>query len=729
MFSYVFLVSVFPAVVCAWGGVGHKLVARVATMSLIRKQTRRFLREHLLEERMSFRNSISRSALWADSVEWGSDLHFLNIPYRTCEPLDPSHPCGIGQSDRCIVTAIADYTRRAGDLSLPAPERSEAIKFLIHLVADAHQPLHAGFERDRGGTNIILDNPVEMSLHEVWDTTLVDMLSEYDDSPWFELARSLSESLENNPSLVEVLGFRSSLNMRNITATVVAMVSETVTEHTCTSAYMNEEPSWINHRGDALSDTYMRTRSEVVRKQLLRASVRLAQILDFIASRFIQDENRKAISLLPTHLLAPGTRFAGLDFDLDLEEAVYEVQDDEEDEESAEETVRRDAAVGGSGLALTTDDPSAFEGRGPTTMSPEEKRRLSNRKKRDRAKVSKRKLFGVDVDSVVLIKHRGLFYLTYRQFVDKAEALPFLPDSVVPFLVRFGSGSPTPIMFDVKVFGNGSPGWSPEPALLEAIFRKIGGIEEGPAELYVPSTPSPEGRVLGYLLKVSELKKRLPSGMEMPMVNLIPASESESSLLPPALSREELRMRYGGTIPDNDKIALDIIDSQLKDVVAIDIGGTMVVSKLAYLLDETNQRWVFRTEKGMSSENPTEKLITYMDVRLLSMEWGKSLMARLSKHVSGAIHGNLVRTLSNRGGSRILPRLCLFGSNGDDFGNWDVRTVGQIHAAFHTRRSVGPKTKTEIIEIILRPHEEEARILALLGLPSIPRLGFRYARQ
>ncbi|CAF4239300.1 unnamed protein product, partial [Rotaria magnacalcarata] len=33
-------------------------------------------------------------------------------------------------------------------------QRQEALKFIIHFIGDAHQPLHAGFQGDRGGNSI-----------------------------------------------------------------------------------------------------------------------------------------------------------------------------------------------------------------------------------------------------------------------------------------------------------------------------------------------------------------------------------------------------------------------------------------------------------------------------------------------------------------------------------------------------------------------------------------------
>ncbi|MFP5374724.1 MAG: S1/P1 nuclease, partial [Gammaproteobacteria bacterium] len=62
--------------------------------------------------------------------------------------------------------------------------RLQALKFVVHFVADVHQPLHAGFARDRGGNTIQVrvpdaflppwaDGNPGSNLHAVWDGGLL----------------------------------------------------------------------------------------------------------------------------------------------------------------------------------------------------------------------------------------------------------------------------------------------------------------------------------------------------------------------------------------------------------------------------------------------------------------------------------------------------------------------------------------------------------------------------
>ena len=62
--------------------------------------------------------------------------------------------------------------RRAGEAA-----RAEALRFLIHFVADVHQPLHAEDHDDKGGNQVrVTIGRYRANLHRVWDSEVVDAL-------------------------------------------------------------------------------------------------------------------------------------------------------------------------------------------------------------------------------------------------------------------------------------------------------------------------------------------------------------------------------------------------------------------------------------------------------------------------------------------------------------------------------------------------------------------------
>lgn len=97
-------------------------------------------------------------------------LHYVNLADTQCG-YEPGRDCPGGQCAVSGVTAAA--ATLADDDAAPAARR-EALKLLVHLVADLHQPLHASPGDDRGGNRIQVRWAGRGSnLHKVWDTELL----------------------------------------------------------------------------------------------------------------------------------------------------------------------------------------------------------------------------------------------------------------------------------------------------------------------------------------------------------------------------------------------------------------------------------------------------------------------------------------------------------------------------------------------------------------------------
>lgn len=85
----------------------------------------------------------------------------VNLP-RDCE------------STGCIVSAIANYTRRVNDDRLSATNRKQAMEFLIHFLGDITQPLHVEALKIGGNDIPVTWDGEDTNLHSVWDTQMVE---------------------------------------------------------------------------------------------------------------------------------------------------------------------------------------------------------------------------------------------------------------------------------------------------------------------------------------------------------------------------------------------------------------------------------------------------------------------------------------------------------------------------------------------------------------------------
>jgi len=116
-------------------------------------------------------------SFWADEIRnhrpETSRWHFVDIP-RDRDDYRPERDCQRTERGDCIIAAITRLRTRLDDLQTPFDERAEALRYLVHLVADLHQPLHCVDDHDRGGNDVavtVFGRP--MNLHAAWDTGLI----------------------------------------------------------------------------------------------------------------------------------------------------------------------------------------------------------------------------------------------------------------------------------------------------------------------------------------------------------------------------------------------------------------------------------------------------------------------------------------------------------------------------------------------------------------------------
>ena len=600
--------------VLGWSSDSHKIVARIAANN-IKPKTRRFIRQNLAAKEGSWMGH-SESALvqvsaWADQVlddpayAWSRELHFSDTPYRDCSPYVEARDCGRG-SGRCIVTAIANYTERAATLSIPHEERAEAIKFLVHLVADAHSGLHVGFSEDAGGNGIHLRDP-EMSLHEVWDSLLLDTFRASLELPsWVRVSTQLNGMISGNREVFA----DAHLTPEQLAIAGESIVTETATRVTCASAY-SHNGAWI-HSGDSLDDDYLVDRSGVAIDRLIKAGLRLAQVLDSVAaSYFWQERVAEAALRITPATSVDANPFSCLAFTFDPEEWVYEVAVDSPTEADLfdDEIAKTRAAV-----LSTTPSPA-------TTQSPEEKRAAKRRADKLRAKLNKRKIEGVDVESLVLIKRGRVFYITSKQLVVSDDWTPALFTIVS---VKFADSETASVFFfDVAVFGRQLVSRN----MQELTFRHLRGLKALPesAAGEFESTRVGEHHPLHPLTaKLTDIAKDEPVNRgrlaELAFDPFVSVSyESVAAFVRPAVSPLRLRELYGGTLPSDTQRQLDVLRSQADDIVRLSFGSVLLIARGRDLADASQRRWVFNKFSTVDqSSSLTKSIALFIDARLIN---------------------------------------------------------------------------------------------------------------
>ncbi|MGE5219024.1 MAG: S1/P1 nuclease, partial [Chloroflexota bacterium] len=184
----------------AWGDQGHEIIGVIAYARLmppVRKKIDALLATD--KDSLTAADFVSRTT-WADKYrdsdrhttriryEATRNWHFVDIELATGD-IDsacnhhPKLPHGIaasaGPSSTCVVDKIDQFMTELRNSSTSKAETILALKFLLHLIGDLHQPLHSADNQDRGGNEVPVlygDPSATTNLHAYWDNPLVQRL-------------------------------------------------------------------------------------------------------------------------------------------------------------------------------------------------------------------------------------------------------------------------------------------------------------------------------------------------------------------------------------------------------------------------------------------------------------------------------------------------------------------------------------------------------------------------
>lgn len=164
----ILLLSVISINVFAWGQTGHRVVGLIAERHLTKKAKKnleKVLKDETLAEVSNYMDFIKSNHDFDHMSPW----HYATIPDNKtyAEAGTPEEGDVIVTIERLIAELKAKKFKEQDELF--------AIKCLVHLIGDIHQPLHVGNGEDKGGNDVKLEYFWEESnLHRVWDSGMID---------------------------------------------------------------------------------------------------------------------------------------------------------------------------------------------------------------------------------------------------------------------------------------------------------------------------------------------------------------------------------------------------------------------------------------------------------------------------------------------------------------------------------------------------------------------------
>ena len=244
----------------AWGWIGHEVVAKMAEERLTSKV------RAAVEDILGRGIQLADAATWADNQQEvsGTGLwHSVNVPIG-----ESSYSSRYCASRGCVVGKINEFTRVLMNPGAGKEEKQRALKFLIHFIADLHQPLHVGDDNDRGGNLLQVRFFGEGSnLHRVWDYQIMENHTKNKQVWMWDL------TFRANPRMVA----EWSKGTPEDWATESLFLAKSVRRLPGSKAPIKQ--------GTNIGADYCRAALPVIQKQLAKASIRTAWVLNHIFDR------------------------------------------------------------------------------------------------------------------------------------------------------------------------------------------------------------------------------------------------------------------------------------------------------------------------------------------------------------------------------------------------------------------------------------------------------------
>jgi nuclease S1 len=296
-------------VAIAWGCQGHQIIAFIAENHLnhrARAAALKILAASPIDSSLP-RYCQPRSAdPLADASTWADDIrsvrpetapwHFVDIPRGARKgSLAPYCPPATG----CVVSALDAQLRVLKDPHFSAAARADALRFVIHLVGDIHQPLHDVTNNDLGGNCVPVEFFGELpretnaaresfspELHWVWDVGIIDRFAHGESSP--EIALDLDRKFSSQISVwdSQPADFAAWAWEAHALADSVAYgrlphaIPVEAPMHVSSCADGNHVALRLLAYHEDLGPAYQAAAAPVVQRQLAKAGARLAALLN-----------------------------------------------------------------------------------------------------------------------------------------------------------------------------------------------------------------------------------------------------------------------------------------------------------------------------------------------------------------------------------------------------------------------------------------------------------------
>lgn len=247
----------FPFSSFAWDRIGHDVAAKIAE-------------DHLSPHaKAALASLIGEGVLLSDIANWADEQdelartgawHYVNVPIN-----DSRYDKRYCSAGGCVVSRIEDFRRLLENPEASSTQKQLALRFLVHFIADLHQPLHVGDDNDKGGNLLkVRFFGKESNLHRVWDSQIIERHTENEkvwiwDATFWANPKAIAEWSMGSPEDWATESLNLSKGVRSLPGSRAHMKS-----------------------GTNISREYCKVWVPVIQKQLAKAGIRTAWMLNQI---------------------------------------------------------------------------------------------------------------------------------------------------------------------------------------------------------------------------------------------------------------------------------------------------------------------------------------------------------------------------------------------------------------------------------------------------------------
>ena len=246
----------------SWGQKGHDVTAFIAENHLT-PTTYQTIGELLDGKSIVYWSNWLDNASHTPEYAYSKTWHYKNID----DGIEYENAPLLESGD--VVRAIYDQVAVLQDPNMTKSEKQLALKILVHLMGDLHQPMHMGHASDLGGNRWTVNYfGRDSNLHSVWDSSLPESAHKWTYTEWNDQINRATED-EKNFILME--------------GTPEKWGKETY--EICKSVYA------LTPQGTKISYDYVADWTPTIENQFLKGGLRLADILNTIFDTDYQPSN------------------------------------------------------------------------------------------------------------------------------------------------------------------------------------------------------------------------------------------------------------------------------------------------------------------------------------------------------------------------------------------------------------------------------------------------------